>query len=293
LIVGSHAPAPHISPSSAYFESLEARLVYRILHGVKHFGYFPEGQERLAIRKAQRLMVDQVADALALTPGMRVLDAGCGEGEAALQLARSRGVQMIGVDLLPWNVRRARRRAKRLGLQERARFEVMDYCSLDLPDGSVDAAYTLESLVHPPRPERALAELHRVLKPGGRLALFEYTLIAPEMMTPHQRSLAEYVVRGTGMEGLRQFTPGTLGRLLSDTGFHDVAERDLTPRILPMVHRFYRRFWLPYQIVRLIGLRDRAVTIAAVVEAYPHVLAGGAWQYVAVTGRKPGPENVR
>jgi sterol 24-C-methyltransferase len=128
------------------------------------------------MRAALRLMEDRLGHALALPAGSLVLDAGCGRGAVALHLAGAFGLRVEGVDILAGDVRRAARRAARHRDPGRARFQVMDYRRLRFPAGHFDGAYTMETLVHAADGLAVLRELHRVLRPGGRLALFEYSV---------------------------------------------------------------------------------------------------------------------
>jgi cyclopropane fatty-acyl-phospholipid synthase-like methyltransferase len=73
--------AEHARRVVGYYRSPESRLAYRLLlGGTKHFGYYPEGGGRLSMTAAMRRMEDKLGQTLALPPGARVLDAGCGEG---------------------------------------------------------------------------------------------------------------------------------------------------------------------------------------------------------------------
>jgi SAM-dependent methyltransferase len=96
----------------------------------------------------------------------RVADVGCGPGHVSRYLA-ARGVSTIGIDLAPSMIATARR------LNPGLEFRVGDFFRLDSPDGALAAIVAFYSLIHCARPElpRALAELHRVLEPGGRLLL--------------------------------------------------------------------------------------------------------------------------
>jgi ubiquinone/menaquinone biosynthesis C-methylase UbiE len=94
-----------------------------------------------------------------------VLDVGCGSGVLAKKLVR-RGKQVVGVDLSPAMIRRAR--ARRLAT---ATFVEGDAESLAFPDASFDAVVNLISIHHYPHPSLALAEFKRVLRPGGRAVI--------------------------------------------------------------------------------------------------------------------------
>jgi ubiquinone/menaquinone biosynthesis C-methylase UbiE len=99
-------------------------------------------------------------------PGERLLVIGCGTG-ADLPLIPE-GVRVLATDLTPAMLRQARRRA-RPGQELR----VMDGHALELPDGSFDAAILHMVLEVIPDPARCLREAARVLRPGGRIAVFD------------------------------------------------------------------------------------------------------------------------
>lgn len=100
----------------------------------------------------------------------RILDAGCGTGEASRRLAEAfPGATVLGVDVLDAHLDRARAAAARLGA--RVSFENRSIFDLGLPDGSFDLTVCRHVLQAIPHAERAVAELARVTRPGGRLHL--------------------------------------------------------------------------------------------------------------------------
>lgn len=107
-----------------------------------------------------------------LMPGDHVVDVACGTGTITLQAAAcvSPGGDVVGVDLSGRMVETARARA----LQQQcfnARFERMDAERLELPDDTFDVALCALGLMYVPHPERAIAEMRRVLRPHGRIIL--------------------------------------------------------------------------------------------------------------------------
>ena len=105
-----------------------------------------------------------------LKPGMRVLDVGCGPGSITLDLARKVAPGgVIGVDRTDEQFAAAIEQARAARLD--ARFEAASVYDLPFPDASFDAAFAHALFEHLAEPPRALAELHRILKPGGVIGL--------------------------------------------------------------------------------------------------------------------------
>jgi sterol 24-C-methyltransferase len=292
-MIGILARGARVDPQQqviAYYRRLESRLGYTLLlGGTKHFGWYPPGSRRLSMRAAMTLMEDRLGRALDLPGGALVLDAGCGRGAVALRLATAFGLRVEGVDILAGDVRRARRRAARRGTADRTRFQVMDYRRLAFPDGHFDGAYTMETLVHAPDAAAVLGELRRVLRPGGRLALFEYSMAPRQELTPRQRWVFDTIIAESAMHGLPGFVHGRFPALLAAAGFREVTVEDVSARMLPMLRRLSQVFWTPYQLSRLLRVQRRLVNALAAVEAYRH---RAVWRYNVVTARKPHPSEV-
>ena len=115
--------------------------------------------------------------------GLIGLDVGCGEGHNTRLLAK-RGAQVIGVDISETFVRNAddHEQRKPLGIE----YAVADACDLPFEDGRFDFATAFMSLMDIPEPERAIAEVHRVLVPGGFL---RFSICHPCFDTPHRVNL--------------------------------------------------------------------------------------------------------
>jgi sterol 24-C-methyltransferase len=278
------------SPQQAvvnYYSSLESRVGYALLlKGRKHLGYYPEGRKRLSLLQAQLFMEDQLAQRLALPPGARVLDAGCGEGRVAIHLAQECGLQITGVDLVEWAIKKAQAHAQRARIADRTTFLVTDYIAIGFPDNTFDGVYTMETLVHVQAYREALRQLHRVLKPYGRVALFEYSIAAEGDRPQELESLGAMVVERSGLHGLPHFTHGAFPALLAQAGFGMIAVEDVTTRVLPMLATFAAYARYPYRVFRLLGLERRWInTVAA---AFWEASARQeAWRYNIITAVKP------
>src|SRR6266511_5466278 len=109
-----------------------------------------------------------VVDLARVTPGERVLDVACGTGNAALLAAHAGGV-VSGVDAAPRLIEAARRRGAAEGLD--ASFAVGDLHDLRFDNEAFDVVLSVFGVIFATDPERALAEILRVLRPGGRALL--------------------------------------------------------------------------------------------------------------------------
>jgi SAM-dependent methyltransferase len=107
-------------------------------------------------------------------PGGNLLEVGSGPGRLAVRLAREApGMTLTGVDISDAMVERAARRATGAGLSERVQFEAGDVAALPLSDEEFDGVVSTLSLHHWPNPVKGLAEIHRVLKPGGEARIYD------------------------------------------------------------------------------------------------------------------------
>jgi ubiquinone/menaquinone biosynthesis C-methylase UbiE len=115
---------------------------------------------------------DRVVAELALEPGMRVLDAACGTGAVALRAARA-GADVVGIDISADQLAKARAAAGSEGLT--IRFEGGDCQQLPYADAEFDAVASTFGAIFAADHERTAAELARVCRRGGRLAMTAWT----------------------------------------------------------------------------------------------------------------------
>ncbi|MEV7785053.1 cyclopropane-fatty-acyl-phospholipid synthase family protein [Streptomyces sp. NPDC088106] len=131
--------------------------------------YWPAPPPRGTLEQAQHDKLELVARKLALAPGRRLLDVGCGWGSMAVHAARDHGVSVVGITLSREQAAYARKRIADEGLTDRIEIRVQDY--RDVADGPYDAISSIGMAEHVGS-ERYLeyaGVLHRLLKPGGRL----------------------------------------------------------------------------------------------------------------------------
>ena len=142
-------------------ESLKARLKATWMAG--DYGLVAKSTESGA---------EEFINRLALQPGTRLLDVACGSGNLAVVAARV-GAIVTGVDIAPNLLEEGRERAKAEGLT--IQFDEGDAEQLPYPDAAFDVVVSMFGAMFAPRPELAAAELVRVCRPGGRIAMANWT----------------------------------------------------------------------------------------------------------------------
>lgn len=149
-----------------------------------HLGLFEPGEcpqpgetlrDSAGLARAVERMVDVIVAPAGIEQHHHVVDAGCGVGGTAIRLAKTRGCAVTGVNLSRLHLEIAGKKAVEAGLDDRISFKYAD-CSRSLPfaDGSIDAVVNIESACHYSDRGRFLHEVHRILKPGGRIAAMDW-----------------------------------------------------------------------------------------------------------------------
>lgn len=167
---------------------------------------------------------------LRLSHGQRLLDVGCGLGEAALALADDVGSagEVVGIDASTAMVAAARVRADAAGVA--ARFQVGDAARIGEPDDAFDAVRCERTLQWTPDPAAAVTEMARVLRPDGLLSLID-TDWSTFTVDVGDAGLAAIVRDAMAIERNRPSNVGRrLGALASASGLEIVATTTATHR---------------------------------------------------------------
>ena len=106
--------------------------------------------------------------------GTSVLDVGSGTGGPACFFAEQLGCQVLGVDVSAVGHERAVARAKEAGLDDRVQFRLGDIQDIDLPPDSFDVVITYDTWCHIPQRAALIQRCATLLKPGGRMAIFDH-----------------------------------------------------------------------------------------------------------------------
>lgn len=283
----------------SYFSTLESKFGYDlVLGGVKHFGYYPSDRTVISEKKAQFLMMDLVAEKLKPEKNSRILEAGCGQGITAIYLAKNCHCNSVGISVTPFEIEKAKALAKKERAEKQSSFYLMDYTRTDFPADYFDSVYTLESLVHAYDLEKTLRELKRILKPGKKIAFFEYSM-APDdkiykFMKKTGRSdikavFAEVIDKGA-MYGLNKLKNNELPKILAKTGFTRIREDNILKNVLPSMRKLHNLARLPFIFVKLFRLKKYFFNTWVAAEFFPILFNypdADLFRYNITTAQKP------
>jgi len=182
------------------------------------------------IAKSIEAGAEEFVERLDLKPGMKVLDVACGTGNLAIPAART-GADVTGIDIAPNLIEQAQARAASEGLN--ATFEVGDAEALPYPDGSFDVVMTMFGAMFAPRPDVTASELKRVCKPGGLIAMANWT---PGAFTGQMfKTNAKHVPPPAGMPSpILWGTEDAVRERLAD----GISDLQMTPRKIMFTYPF-------------------------------------------------------
>lgn len=166
---------------------------------------------------------------LNITPGERVLEVGCGSGVVTRALAPRVGPTgtVVATDSSPAFISIARELAEQAGL--RIEFKTGDCRALPFADGSFDVALAVTTFAHVDGGEKGLAELVRVVRPGGRVAVYDFD--GDSLLISHQdRAVTRRIVHAFSDHGaVNSWMARSLPRLLPELGVAKVQSRAFMP----------------------------------------------------------------
>lgn len=263
------------------------RILWRSSHSLGiHFGYYDD--QHCTHDAAILNMNSKLAELAGVRHQDRVLDAGCGIGGSALWLAANLGCKVVGINIVPWQVERARLLAEQRGLQKLVDFRLSDYADTKLEGESFTVIWGLESIVHAEDKRAVIEEAFRLLKPGGRLIISEYLLTKDALGSEEQAELNQWL-KGWAMPSL--LTEEEYKNLAHNAGFSDFTVHDWTVQTLPSfgrLNRFVKMFKPVAPILHTLGVANEGqLGNLEASEAQMKLLAKDLWRYKVVVATKP------
>ena len=226
-------------------------------------------------------MEQRLYQTLGLKANSLVLDAGAGNGNVAIYMAK-KGLRIKAIDLVDMHVQWARVNVERNNLQGQIEVSNGNFEKLECDNDTFDAAYTMETLVHSGEPDQAMREFYRVLKPGGVVTHVEYEHDMDH--NPAGRRAMSRINTYAHMPAFEQFPLGTIRKKLEAVGFRDVEVQDLSQNVAPMMRFFFLLAYIPYLIIQFLGLEAHFVNAMAAVELWRH---GDDVRFLIFKARKP------
>ena len=254
-------------------------------------------------RKQSAMMGQHVTEAIVATAqvkqGMRVLDVACGSGEPAISIATllNGTGEVIGIDLAQAALQTATERATQRQLTNVC-FQPADAHALPFPDSSFDRVTSRLGVMFFSDLPRALREMHRVLKTGGRIVLLAWgPMDQPYFETTIGvilRALPDTTLPDSAKNIFAFGQPGVLSQNLADAGFSAVEERfSVEPWVWPgtptEVWEYFQDVAVPFApLLKSIPLEKRSDVDAAVLQAIGRYYNGQEIRFTATVNSTSG-----
>jgi len=208
-------------------------------------------------KPAMQYAKQRTFDLLEIRQGARILDVGCGPGDDACALARlvGEGGHVEAVDVDPMMVSEAERRSA--GQRLPMTFRVADVYDLDYQDGTFDGSRAERTFLHLAHPERALAQMVRVVRTGGKVVVLERDIETRTIDVPN-RAVTRRIINFWCDSFLGGWIGRRLPRLFREAGLSDVVIEPVT-----VVDTDYAAFDAQYNLKRVVQRAGAAGVITA------------------------------
>jgi cyclopropane fatty-acyl-phospholipid synthase-like methyltransferase len=250
-----------------------------------HFGYWDEDTRTHSesLLNTNRVLAERAQ----FKPGELALDAGCGVGGTAMYLAEHHGVRVMGVTVVHDQAQRAYRYSAERGLKG-LEFSLQDYMQTAFKPGTFDVAYSMEASNYATDKRDWLAEMFRVLKPGGRLVVQDGFRASREL-TEEEDRLQRSWLDGWAVPHLAALDE--FAKWAEELGFTDVVAEDRSVNFAPSCRRLYRVTMACYPIAKALhkaGVRSDVQhgNVRAARDQW-RAMKRHLWLYGIVTARKP------
>jgi cyclopropane fatty-acyl-phospholipid synthase-like methyltransferase len=243
-----------------------------------HYGYWDKDTRTL--RKALQNMNMLVANQANISEGMQILDAGCGVGGTAINLAQNYFANFHGISLSEKQIHSATKNASARPLKGKAVFSVQDFTATNFEDETFDIVYGIESVCHAFEKKDFLLEAFRVLKKGGKLIILDFFHNRPDYNQEDKEILRKWA--NTWAVEEFEFIDSFVQKS-EEVGFTVTENKNITSNIKKSARRLYQCFypgWVVHQILAFFNKRDKTQEENLWSTYYQYkALKNGLWSY--------------
>ncbi len=203
-----------------------------------HFGYFKWGLNPFRLEPMLNQMNKEIYQRLHLEtiPLPMILDAGCGLGTSSRYMAKKRpDACFYNVTITPWQIQKGEKMNKKAGLGEQISMLLADFQKLPLADESFDASFALESSCYADGMDkkRFITEMHRVLRPNGRLVVADGFLKKNKPLPYPIRWIYEKCTTNWALDDFANLN--AFVNAMKEVGFKNISIEDVSWNIAPSV----------------------------------------------------------
>ena len=202
-----------------------------------HFGYYDD--RAISHNTALLNMNEVLAKKANIQNNEKVIDAGCGIGGSSIWLAKTKNCEVVGLNIVDWQIKEAFLNASHAGVSDKVHFIKADYAHVPLCDHTFNVFWALESLVHAQRKEDVIREAHRLLNDDGRIVIAEYMLRENPTLNHEEYKFLNPWLKGWSMPDL--LTSSNYEEYLRSAGFTNIQKFDIGRNVC---HSLQRLKWL-------------------------------------------------